>query len=85
MANDVEVKVVSQKGTCGAGHKVGDTWTCGVYTPSGMCAAAYNTVFNYIRVLRMGGSFDWTEDPHAIEVACPDAANPAVFQVKLKK
>ena len=37
---DIEVEVVSQKGTCGASHKVGDKWIIQYHTPGGICLSA---------------------------------------------
>ena len=34
----VKVKVISQKGTCSAGHKVGDEFIVGDTVPAGMCS-----------------------------------------------
>ena len=83
---DVEVKVVSQKGTCGAGHKVGDKWTISSKSPEGICLSALDVIFPSVRVLRFGGSFPWGKDKDVAVVACPDASNPVVFELRrLKK
>ena len=79
---DVVAKVISQKGTCGAKHKVGDEWVIGSKTPEGICLSAFNALFPSVRVLRFGGTFPWGTDPDVTTVACPDAANPVVFELK---
>jgi len=79
---DVIVKVISQKGTCDAEHKVGDEWVIGRKTPAGICLGAFNTLLTNARVLRFGGSFPWADDPDNATVACPDAANPVVFELR---
>lgn len=79
---DVQVKVISQKGTCGAGHKVGDEWIISGKTPEGICLSAFNTLFPATRVLMFGGSFPWSRDPDVASAACPDAANPVVFELR---
>ena len=33
----ITIKVISQKGTCVAGHKVGDEFKCAGVTPEGLC------------------------------------------------
>ena len=43
--HDVLVKVVTQEGTCTAGHKVGDEFVLGTTTPAGFCAAALHSIF----------------------------------------
>ena len=78
----VVVKVVSQKGTCAAEHKVGNQWVIGSKTPEGICFSAFNTLSPNLRVLRFGGSFPWSSDPDVSTVACPDAQNPVVFELR---
>jgi uncharacterized repeat protein (TIGR04076 family) len=79
---DVVVKVISQEGTCGAEHKVGDEWVIGSKTPEGICLSAFNALFPAARVLRFGGAFPWANDPDLATAACPDAANPVVFELR---
>ena len=79
---DVKVKVVSQKGTCTIDHKVGDEFVISRTTPDGICLSAFNAFFPNLRVLMFGGIFPWSEDPDAATVACPDAVNPVVFQLR---
>lgn len=79
---DVEVKVVVQKGTCGHGHKVGDTWVCGGKTPDGMCAAAYAAIYPTVRALAAGGSFPWAAADGSLELACPDGENPLILRLR---
>ncbi len=80
--HDVAVKVTSQKGTCGAGHKVGDEWVIGSKTPEGICLSAFYALFPNARVLMFGGTFPWGTDPDVATVACPDARNPVVFELR---
>ncbi|MBI4304642.1 MAG: TIGR04076 family protein [Chloroflexi bacterium] len=79
---DIIAKVVSQKGTCSAGHKVGNEFPVGEHTPPGMCAWTFYTLFPFVKVLQFGGSFPWEEDPNRATVACPDAENPVVFELR---
>ena len=78
----VRVQVVSQKGNCAYEHKVGDQWVIYGKTPEGICLSAFNALFPNLQVLRFGGSFPWEADPDVSTVACPDAANPAVFEFR---
>ena len=77
----VKVKVISQKGTCSAGHKGGDEFIIGETVPDGMCSWAFYTLFPFASGLQSGGSFPWEKDPDQATVACPDAENPLVFQL----
>ena len=79
---EVVARVVSQKGTCAAGHKVGDEWVIGRKTPEGICLPAFSALEPFALVLRCGGAFYYETDPHVTTVACPDAKNPVVFELK---
>ncbi len=74
--------VISQKGHCALNHKVGDEFRIGDKTPAGMCPWAFYALFPFISVLQFGGSFPWEEDRDKTTVACPDPANPVVFELK---
>ena len=77
---EIVAKVISQKGTCEAGHKVGDEFTIGQTTQSGMCSWVFFSLFPVAEVLEFGGSFPWDKDPDKSKVACPDPGNPVVFE-----
>ena len=79
---EVSATVISQKGTCSLGHKVGDKFLIADKTPPGMCAWAFYALFPFISALQVGGSFPWEEDKDKATVACPDPANPVVFELK---
>jgi uncharacterized repeat protein (TIGR04076 family) len=78
----VKLKVVSQKGTCAAGHKVGDEFETQGMTPDGICLVAFHSLFPALWSLMFGGSFPWSKEAEAEMVACPDAENPVVFEVR---
>ena len=75
-------KVISQKGTCGVGHKVGDEFHIGQTTPDKMCSWAFYTLFPFAESLQFGGNFPWEKDPAKAKVVCPDADNPVVFELR---
>lgn len=79
---DVAVRVVSQKGTCGSGHKVGDEWIIKGKTPAGICLSAFNSLFLSAQTLRYGGTFPWESNPDVATIACPDAGNPVVLELR---
>ena len=80
--SDVIARVVSQKGTCAAGHKIGGEFSIGQKTPPGMCSWAFYTLFPFAEVMQFGGSFPWEKDPNKTVVACPDPENPVVFELR---
>ena len=80
---DVSIKVISQKGTCGHGHKVDDEWVIkDDKTPEGICLGAFSSIYPEARVLSFGGSCPWSQDPDVAQLACPDAKNPVVFELR---
>lgn len=80
--DDVIARVISQKGTCVAGHRVGDEFVIGQSTVPGMCSWAFYTLFPFSQVLQFGGTLPWEKDPDKAIVACPDAENPVVFELR---
>ena len=80
--SDVMAKVVSQKGTCAAGHEVGDEFIIGQQTPPKLCSWAFYSIFPFAEVLQFGGSFPWEQDINKTTVACPDPENPVVFELR---
>ena len=54
---DVRIRVISQDGTCGAGHKVGDEWVISGKSAGGMCLSALGAVLSPAQTLMYGGSF----------------------------
>lgn len=79
---DVIAKVISQEGTCSAGHRVGDEFVIGQITPHGMCSWAFCTVFPFATVLQSGCSFPWEAEEGKTTVACPDPGSPVVFELR---
>jgi len=80
--SEVIARVISQTGTCEAGHRVGDEFVIGQKTPPGLCSWAFHALFPFAQVLQFGGSFPWEEDPNKATVACPDSANQVVFELR---
>jgi uncharacterized repeat protein (TIGR04076 family) len=80
--SQVIARIISQKGTCAAGHKVGDEFIIGEKTPPDLCSWAFYSLFPPASVLQFGGSFPWEEDPNRTTVACPDPASPVVFELR---
>jgi len=81
----VKAKVVSQKGHCEAGHKIGDEFLIGNHTPDGLCVWAFYALFPFVSALQAGGAFPWENDKDVTTVACPDAGNPVIFELRRAK
>ena len=79
----VIAKVIDQKGHCSADHKVGDEFLIDKHASAGLCIDACAALIPFIKVLQFGGFFPW-EPPGSDKtvVACPDARNPVVFELR---
>jgi len=86
MPNTVTAKVISQKGTCGLGHKVGDEI---IFTEDGVqgkiCIHALYSFLPKVFAMMYDSQFPWLDDPDVSTSACPDAYNPVVFEISRKK
>lgn len=78
----IKIKVTSQKGTCVVGHKIGDEFETSGTTPAGICLFAFSSILPSLSPLMFGGQFFWSKDKDVAEVACPDADNPVVFELR---
>ncbi len=80
---DVSATVISQKGTCHAGYKVGDTITFCSNSISGepICLFALDSMLSSVMALRYGAEFPWAP-VGTTQLACPDAESPVVFELK---
>lgn len=81
----IKARVISQKGTCVAGHRVGDEFEISDICPANLCSWAFYTIFPFAQVLICGGSFPWESNPDTTTVACPDPASPVVFELTREK
>ena len=78
----IEVKVASIKGTCGAGYEVGDIARVTEQGVEGkICIHALYSMLPAVFALMYGARFPWLSDPDKKTHACPDAANPVVFEI----
>lgn len=79
----VTAEVISQKGVCDVGHKVGDIVK---FTETGVdgkiCIHALYSLMPKVFAFMYDSKFPWLKDPDVSTHACPDAINPLVFEVK---
>ncbi len=79
----IEVKVVSIKGTCGAGCKVDDIARVTEQGVEGkLCIHALYSMLPAVFAMMYEARFPWLSDPDVKTHACPDAANPVVFEIR---
>jgi uncharacterized repeat protein (TIGR04076 family) len=82
----ISIKVISQSGFCGVGHKVGDEWSIEKITPEGICISAFHGMYPSLRTMMFGGILPHTEkDPDTYYFTCPDTENPVVFELKRQR
>jgi uncharacterized repeat protein (TIGR04076 family) len=81
----VRIRVISQKGTCKYGMKMGDEWIVDGLVPGGVCLGAWHNIYPNLRLLRYGGIMPQYPDPDIINVICPDIENPVIFELKRLK
>jgi len=78
----IEVKVASIRGTCGAGYKIGDIARVTEQGVEGkICIHALYSMLPAVFAMMYGARFPWLSDPDKKTHACPDAANPVVFEI----
>ena len=84
--NIVKAKVISQEGTCGLGHKVGDVVTFTEHGVEGkICIHALYAILPKVFAMMYDANFPWLENPDVSTSACPDANNPLIFEISRKK
>lgn len=76
--------ITGLKGSCNAGHKVGDTFELSGHNTAGLCGFLYHDIFPYIIMLQFGGGFpaEWG-DPDIVELECMDRVN--ALRIKLSR
>jgi uncharacterized repeat protein (TIGR04076 family) len=90
MAEQIGYRVVgtikSIKGTCSAGHKVGDTFELSGHSSAGLCGFFYHNLFPYVIMLQFGGGFppEWG-DPDVLELDCMDKFNLVTIELRRVK
>lgn len=89
MANEKKIgytvigTITGVKGTCSAGHKVGDRVELSMHKTGGLCGAFYHDIYPYVLMLQMGGSFpaEWG-DVDTIHLECMDKTNAVTIELK---
>ena len=80
---EIEVTVISTRGNCTFGHKIGDKIYFDGRTIKGdICYDALLSLSCRLYAMRYGVNYSWAENKNVITAACPDSKNPVVFQIK---
>lgn len=76
--------VTSVKGTCSAGHKVGDKIELSGHNTGGLCGFFYHDIFPTIILLQFGGQYPWG-DPDTVQAECMDRFNAVTIELQREK
>jgi uncharacterized repeat protein (TIGR04076 family) len=80
---EVIAKVISVKGTCGNGHKVGDVVKFTETKIEGsLCIHALYSMLPKVFAMMYNAQFPWAKNPDIATHPCTDAENPVVFEIK---
>jgi uncharacterized repeat protein (TIGR04076 family) len=78
----ITATVIGSKGTCSAGHKLGESFEISCHNPGGLCGYFYYSIFPSLSTFQFGGRYPWWEGD-VIELACPDLDN--LVTIKLER
>ena len=79
----IEARVIRQEGVCDFGHEVGDVIVFDGQTVQGrVCLHALYSFLPKVFAMSYGSHFPWLADPDVSTSACPDAANPCIFEFR---
>jgi len=74
-------EVISVKGSCSAGHKVGDSLELSCWDSGGLCGFFYHDIFPNLNVMQFGGAYPWgSADEMVLE--CPDRDNLVTLRIR---
>lgn len=78
----VRGEILSVKGACSVGHKVGDIFYLSGHDTAGLCGFFYHDIFPYVIMLQFGGGFpkEWG-NPDVVELECMDRANAVALRL----
>ncbi len=77
----VTATVTGAKGTCSAGHRVGDAFEISCHNPGGLCGWFYHDLFPALSTFQFGGRLPWWQG-ESIEVRCPDPHNLVTLRLE---
>ena len=78
----VSATVISTKGTCSAGHTLGERFEISCHNPAGLCGFFYHSIFPSLSTFQFGGNYPWWKGD-VIELECPDSDN--LVTIKLER
>ena len=79
--NPLNAEIISVKGECSAGHKVGDTFQIGCWDTGGLCGFFYHDIFPNVSVMQFGGQYPWGPADE-LTLECPDRENSVIIRIR---
>jgi len=76
----VTAKVTGVKGSCSAGHTVGETFDISCHDPAGLCGFFYHDMFPNLQTFQFGGAMPWWKGD-VISIQCPDPINLVTIEL----
>ncbi len=77
----MNAEIISVKGKCSAGHKVGETFKIGCWDTGGLCGFFYHDIFPNLNVMQFGGAYPWSSGDELV-LECPDRGNAVTMKIK---
>ena len=77
----LKVDIISVKGKCSAGHKVGDAFEIGCWDTGGLCGFFYHDIFPNLSVMQFGGKYPWGSSDE-LTLECPDRRNAVAMRIR---
>jgi len=75
-------RVISIKGHCTYGLKVGDEFELSAQSSGGLCGYFYYNLYPYIMTYQFGGKFPESWGGERMEFTCPDIVNHVRIQLR---
>jgi len=75
-------EVISVKGECGAGHKIGDGLELSCWDSGGLCGFFYHDIFPSLSVMQFGGKYPWSSGDQ-LTLECPDRENAVTLRLRM--
>lgn len=86
MAEDTGFKLVGRismiKGTCSAGHKVGDEFDLSGHLAPPLCATFYHDIWPWVQTFKYGGELPYLKDKDFLVLQCPDWQNAVRIELR---
>jgi len=74
-------EVLSVKGGCSAGHKVGETFELSCWDTGGLCGFFYHDIFPSLNVMQFDGKYPWGAADQLV-LECPDRENAVTLRIR---